>query len=103
MRKARTGALLSSRSIKGGAARRGASQQQLAGGAAQFGFGDQAVDQTELERLLRAHGLAGEHHLHRGPHAERRTVRTVPPKPGCMPELYLRQPERQPFIATATR
>ena len=98
MRKTRTGALLRSRSLKGARRTAGLRSSSSRAAAAQFAFGDQAVDEPELERLLRAHRLAGQHQLHRGPHADETHGTHRAAEAWVQSKLYLRQPERQPFI-----
>ena len=45
-------------------------EHEAARGGFQLGGRDQLVDEAEAQRLVRAHGPAGEHQIHRGPHAD---------------------------------
>src|SRR2546430_12557709 len=75
--------------------RRGSREQQLAGGAAELRLRHQPIDEPQTPRLLGAHGLARQHHLHRGPDADRAYAPHGAAEARVDAELHLRESQRE--------
>src|SRR5205823_693538 len=81
--------------------RRGSREQQLAGGAAELRLRHQPIDEPQTQRLLGAHGLARQHHLHCGADAERAYAPHGAAEARMDAELHLRESQRESVVRHA--